>query len=109
MDHKGVNPFHVNQAGALIMGLATIVLQLSSSYILFVFFSIFLGFGIGVFNTTVIVLLLRTVEPRLRIYSFPIGVMISSMGDFSGPPLIGRFCACAIQNLGNKGISQFEV
>ena len=91
MDHKGVNPFHVNQAGALSMGLATIVLQLSSSYILFVFFSIFVGVGIGVFSTTIVVLLLRTVEPKLGLYSFPIGQMITAIGNITGPPLIGMF------------------
>ncbi|XP_031551455.1 monocarboxylate transporter 12-like [Actinia tenebrosa] len=89
MDYKRVNPFHVNQAGALSMGIATTLLQLSSNYIFFIFFSIFLGFGTGVFSTTIVVLLLRTVEPRLRIYSFPIGQMISAIGNFTGPPLIG--------------------
>ncbi|XP_031551469.1 monocarboxylate transporter 9-like [Actinia tenebrosa] len=89
MDYKRVNPFHVNQAGSLSMGLATILLQLSSSYILFIFFSIFLGFGVGVFNTTIVVLLLRTVEPRLRLYSFPIGEMLAAIGNITGSPLIG--------------------
>jgi MFS family permease len=92
IDYKRVNPFHVNQVGALSMALGTLLLQLATNYTHFVFFSVFLGFGIGVFNITVVVLFLRTVEPRLKLYSFPIGQMISAIGNFTGSPLIGMYC-----------------
>ncbi|XP_048589865.1 monocarboxylate transporter 10 isoform X2 [Nematostella vectensis] len=89
LDLPSVNPFHVNQAAALTMALSMLLLQQATRYLHFVVFSVFMGLGIGIFGTTILVLLLNTVDPRLRLISYPIGQMLSSCGNMSGSPLVG--------------------
>lgn len=89
MDIKTVNPFHVSQAGALSMGLSMLLLQLATEYYHFIIYSVFLGLGLGTFFTTVIVLLLKTVDIRLSLVAFSLGQCFTSIGNTTGPPLVG--------------------
>jgi len=89
MDHKTVNPLHVNQAAALIMAVALFLIQLATKYYHFIIFSFFYGFGVGMFYPTIVVLFLNTVEPRLVRYAWPTGELVSSIGKGVGPPFIG--------------------
>ncbi|XP_028519032.1 monocarboxylate transporter 13 isoform X2 [Exaiptasia diaphana] len=89
IDIPTVDPIHVNQVGAFTMAISMLLLQLATKYYHFVIYSVFLGFGCGILVTTIVLVLLRTVEPRLRYVSFPFGQMFISIGNLTGPPLIG--------------------
>ncbi|KAK3706232.1 hypothetical protein QZH41_010930 [Actinostola sp. cb2023] len=90
VDIHSINPLHISQVGSLSMALSMLLLQLATEYYHFVIYSVFLGFGIGILVTIIVLLMLRTVEPRLRSVSFPFGQMCTSLGNLTGPPLIGK-------------------
>jgi len=89
IDIQSVNPLHVSQVGSLTMALSMLLVQLATEYYHFVIYSVFLGIGCGVLVTCLVILLLNTVEPKLRNVSFPIGQLVTSLGNLTGPPLIG--------------------
>ena len=90
LDIRAVNPFHINQVGSLSLALSMLLVQLATKYYHFVIYSVFLGLGIGVLVTSIVALLLKTVEPRLRSVSFPLGQFFTSIGNLTGPPFIGK-------------------
>jgi len=89
IDIQSVNPLHVSQVGSLTMALSMLLVQLATEYYHFVIYSVFLGIGCGVLGATIVILVLKTVEPRLRSVSFPFGQLVVSLGNLTGPPLIG--------------------
>ncbi|XP_032234902.1 monocarboxylate transporter 10 [Nematostella vectensis] len=89
LDIKSLNPFFVNQFGAVSMGMSMVLLPLATQYTHFVIFSVFLGLGIGCCVTTLIVLVLETVREELRVVAYPIGQFVTSAGNAAGAPLAG--------------------
>lgn len=89
MDHKVVDPFHVNQAAAFIMAVSLFFIQLATKYYHFIIFSSFYGLGNGAFRTTIAVLFLNTVEAHLVKYAWPTAEVLTSIGNGAGAPFIG--------------------
>jgi len=89
IDIPSVNPLHVSQVGSLTLALSMLLVQLATEYYHFVIYSVFLGGGVGILGATIVILVLKTVEPRLRSVSFPFGQLVTSLGNLTGSPLIG--------------------
>jgi len=89
MDHKTVNPFHVNQAAALIMAVALFLIQLATKYYHFIIFSAVFGSGVGAYYTTIEVLFINTGKKELLKYAWPTAETLPSIGKGVGPPFIG--------------------
>ena len=102
MDNKTVNPFHVNQAAALVMATSLFLTQLANEYYHFMIFSAVFGSGVGAYYTTMEVLYINTGNKKLLKYAWPTAETLPSIGKGVGPPFIGmntgvlslRFMCC---------------
>ena len=89
MDNQAINPFHVNQTSAFIMALCMLLIQMATKYYHFIIFSFFYGLGLGILRTTIGVLFLNTVEPKLVSYAWPVAEILTSFGNAVGAPYVG--------------------
>ncbi|XP_073247572.1 monocarboxylate transporter 10-like [Porites lutea] len=88
-DIRGVKAIHVFQIGVLVIGLAVLMLGVASTFVHFVFISVFYGIGDGISVTVSNLLLLTTVEPQKRASAFGLANTLISISIATGAPLAG--------------------
>ena len=89
-DVKWINTMVIYQIGDLLVGFVTIVLPVIQSYGGLVAFSVFYGFGDGIFITTMNSLLMFTVDEKRRAAALGLGNCVLSLGLAAGAPTAGE-------------------
>ncbi|EDO48615.1 predicted protein [Nematostella vectensis] len=88
-DSPRISTLYVHQISALIIGASVLMIRLASDYTGFAIFAACYGCGNGMFITTMYLLFLNTVEPRLRPSALAYGEMVNAVSIAIGSPIAG--------------------